>query len=610
MALNIDTGKNYINTTTSHSNNIQVSNKGSESVSVSVKGLNLKSGQMLSGQVSSIDGKDVTLQLSNNQTIHARLEGNINTYLGQTLSFEVSNSDGNKAVLRPLYTNLTNEPAIMSALDNANLPHTDQLSQMVSQMMKEGMSVNRDALWSMAKSVQEFPLMNPETIVSLKKLGLPINEMTINQFDNYKNFEHQIRSDVENLSDGLVELMDEFIGNTETSAGDKNNLFNSFMNALAGKGDAVNSSSLNAENMAATTSNLTAEQLENINKGIDIAGQIMDLVDITNDSEAANVSDKLLNLINEFDNALNEEEMAKLSDTASDAEALDENVENNSQNINNLKNQGINEANDNAALNENSALEAREPLNLNANEALQYVKDIINQYRSGEELSDSLKEKLSKILSNNDFKDILKSSLDKQLLLKPDEVTGSKVDELYAKIVKQANSALEILNSAGKENVKIADSAQNLNNSVDFMQQLNQAVTYVQIPLLMNNETAHGDLYVYTNKKNLQSKEGNISALLHLDMDNLGPMDVYIGLKDGNKVNTHFYLQDDATIDFIANHIDRLNERLIEKGYNVSIDYTTKGKDEKPVNLAEEFMKENPEEKAIRVSKMSFDVRA
>lgn len=610
MALNIDTGKNYINTTTSHSNNIQVSNKGSESVSVSVKGLNLKSGQMLSGQVSSIDGKDVTLQLSNNQTIHARLEGNINTYLGQTLSFEVSNSDGNKAVLRPLYTNLTNEPAIMSALDNANLPHTDQLSQMVSQMMKEGMSVNRDALWSMAKSVQEFPLMNPETIVSLKKLGLPVNEMTINQFDNYKNFEHQIRSDVENLSDGLVELMDEFIGNTETNAGDKNNLFNSFMNALAGKGDAVNSSSLNAENMAATTSNLTAEQLENINKGIDIAGQIMDLVDITNDGEAANVSDKLLNLINEFDNALNEEEMAKLSDTASDAEALDENVENNSQNINNLKNQGINEANDNAALNENSALEAREPLNLNANEALQYVKDIINQYRSGEELSDSLKEKLSKILSNNDFKDILKSSLDKQLLLKPDEVTGSKVDELYAKIVKQANSALEILNSAGKENVKITDSAQNLNNSVDFMQQLNQAVTYVQIPLLMNNETAHGDLYVYTNKKNLQSKEGNISALLHLDMDNLGPMDVYIGLKDGNKVNTHFYLQDDATIDFIANHIDRLNERLIEKGYNVSIDYTTKGKDEKPVNLAEEFMKENPEEKAIRVSKMSFDVRA
>ena len=610
MALNIDTGKNYINTATSHSNNIQVSNKGSESVSVSVKGLNLKSGQMLSGQVSSIDGKDVTLQLSNNQTIHARLEGNINTYLGQTLSFEVSNSDGNKAVLRPLYTNLTNEPAIMSALDNANLPHTDQLSKMVSQMMKEGMSVNRDALWSMAKSVQEFPLMNPETIVSLKKLGLPVNEMTINQFDNYKNFEHQIRSDVENLSDGLVELMDEFIGNTEVNTGDKNNLFNSFMNALAGKGDAVNSPSLNADNVDTATSNLSAEQLENINKGIDIAGQIMDLVDITNDGEAANVSDKLLNLINEFDNALNEEEMAKLSDTASDAEALDENVENNSQNINNLKNQGINETNDNAALNENSDLTAREPLSLNANETLQYVKDIINQLKTGEELSDTLKEKFSKILSNNDFKDILKSSLDKQLLLKPDEVTGSKVDELYAKIVKQANSALEILNNAGKENVKIADSAQNLNNSVDFMQQLNQAVTYVQIPLLMNNETAHGDLYVYTNKKNLQSKDGNVSALLHLDMDNLGPMDVYIGLKDGNKVNTHFYLQDDATIDFIANHIDRLNERLIEKGYNVSIDYTTKGKDEKPVNLAEEFMKDNPEEKSIRVSKVSFDVRA
>ncbi len=609
MAISLETGRNYINTNTSQASNVQVTNKGGEAVSVSVKGLNLKAGQMLSGQVTSVDGKDVTLVLSNNQTIHAKLEGNINTFLGQTLSFEVSTSDGSKAVLRPLYTNLSNEPAIMSALDNANLPHTEQLSKMVSQMMKEGMSVNRDALWSMSKQVQEFPTMNPETIVSLKKLGLPVNEMTINQFDNYKNFEHQIKNDVENLSDGLMELMDEFIGTTETNADSKNNIFNSFMNAITGKNVISEDGVVNAEQV----SNEAASQLsEKISKGIDVVGQIIDLVDITNEEPSDKASDALLKLINEFDIAVNEEEQMKLKASQGEV-ALETEAENTleskaGETVANTDSQDVNGTiladNDNAGI-------VREPLQLNENETLQYVKDIINQHKSGEELSDSLKEKLTKILSNNDFKDILKSSLNKQLLLKPEDVTSSaKVNELYDKITKQASAALEILENAGKENVKLADSAQNLNNSVDFMQQLNQAVTYIQIPLLMNKESAHGDLYVYTNKKNLQKKDGNVSALLHLDMDNLGPMDVYIGLKDGNKVNTHFYLQDDATIDFIAAHIDVLNERLTNKGYNTSINYTTKGKDEKPVNLAEEFMKENPEDKGMVVSKLSFDVRA
>ena len=40
------------------------------------------------------------------------------------------------------------------------------------------------------------------------------------------------------------------------------------------------------------------------------------------------------------------------------------------------------------------------------------------------------------------------------------------------------------------------------------------------------------------------NKDGNVSALLHLDMENLGPMDVYVAMQN-NRVNTHFYMQDD-----------------------------------------------------------------
>ena len=218
---------------------------------------------------------------------------------------------------------------------------------------------------------------------------------------------------------------------------------------------------------------------------------------------------------------------------------------------------------------------------------------------------------LSKFLTAHEFKENIKEGLSKQLFLKPEQFTGNeKVEDLYSKIVKQANQALELLNNSSKDNPDISKAAQNLTDNVNFMNELNQALTYVQIPLLMNNQSAHGDLYVYTNKKSLKEKDGNLTALLHLDMDNLGPMDIHIALNNGTKVKTNFILQDEDTIDFIAKHIDQLNDRLTKKGYDMSTSVTSKVKGEGETNIVDEFMKETPESKPVTKVKYSFDVRA
>ena len=70
-----------------------------------------------------------------------------------------------------------------------------------------------------------------------------------------------------------------------------------------------------------------------------------------------------------------------------------------------------------------------------------------------------------------------------------------------------------------------------------------------------------GELFVYTNKKNLARKDGQVSALLHLDMEHLGPLDVYVALKD-TKVSTKFYVQNDAILDYLEANMDVLTERL------------------------------------------------
>ena len=102
------------------------------------------------------------------------------------------------------------------------------------------------------------------------------------------------------------------------------------------------------------------------------------------------------------------------------------------------------------------------------------------------------------------------------------------------------------------------------------MNQLNQMFQYVQLPLQMAGQNVHGDLYVYRNKNRKMSEDGSVSAVLHLDMDNLGPIDVYVKMLE-KKVTTNFYVADDSILDLINDNIHILNERLEKRGYSMNV---------------------------------------
>lgn len=619
MALNSIDRANYINQSSVNGNagrdtQVAANSLRGGSVTVNARDIGLATGQTFSGQVVEVEGRDVKLLLDNNQTINARLDGNLNAILGQTISFEVSSTEGGHTSLRPLYTNLSNMTAISNALRNAGMPENPAYVKMVSSMMDEGMSVNKEALWGMAKDVNAFPGADPSTLVQLAKLSLPINELTVNQFENYKNFEYQIKEDVNNLSNGLVDMMDEALTEAnpdfyeelsnmaleaQKTQNPVNNLLNAFLNAVSGNNSAEANQEIAGDEIENTNSNMQTPPFNT--EGLKLSAKIFDLLEITPDmadvTEETSLSADISKLVDNLNKAI-QNEVNKQTDVIDNEDAEQR-----------AEAELLNEEQSNAG-----ELVASDSINTpkSINDVFNLVKNLLNQINENEQsVPDEQKRMLSGLLSNKDFKGELKDALSKQLTLKPEDVTSnSKVEELYNKILKQSQAALDIANSAGKDNPDIAKAAQNLNDNVNFMNQLNQAVTYIQIPLLMNNQSAHGDLYVYTNKKNLAKKDGNLSALLHLDMDNLGPMDVYVALKDSVKVNTHFYLQDEATIDFIAKHIDLLNERLTNKGYDMNTNISVKDKKGIQTSIAEEFLKESPEAVSRVVSKLSFDVRA
>ena len=59
-----------------------------------------------------------------------------------------------------------------------------------------------------------------------------------------------------------------------------------------------------------------------------------------------------------------------------------------------------------------------------------------------------------------------------------------------------------------------------------------------------------------------------LTAILHLDMEYLGNMDINISLNTNTEqVTTRFYIEEEA-VTLMEEHMEELTERLVKKGYH------------------------------------------
>ena len=213
---------------------------------------------------------------------------------------------------------------------------------------------------------------------------------------------------------------------------------------------------------------------------------------------------------------------------------------------------------------------------------------------------------MTRLFGSKEFAAILKNRAEKQWLLEPEQLKEtSKISDLYERLDHQMKQMENVMKAAGVTQNSFVQTAADIRGNVEFMNQINQVYTYVQLPLKLSGQNASGDLYVYTNKKNLSDPEAELTAFLHLDLDNLGSTDVSIRMKDKN-VKTNFYISDDTSYDLIANHLPVMEKRLAKKGYRCSI---TMSKEEKKVEFVEDFLQRDMPQ-AGTVHRYSFDVRA
>ncbi|MCR5687065.1 MAG: flagellar hook-length control protein FliK [Lachnospiraceae bacterium] len=661
----------YIDTSYSNSERARAYSAGTdtarESTSARVAdGSGPITGSTVSGEIIEKEGDQVRIRLDNDQTIQAKLTGSADIEVGMRLTFEVSKNSENQTALRPLFANLANTGAAMSALKAAGLPVNSTTLAMTDRMMTESMPVNRNALSEMFRSVSANSDISPESIVQMTKLGMPITHENAVQFDNYRSFEHQITADLANVSEGIANLLKEAVSSAGESVPGSTGQFSQLTpqevisevldlidtenldtimpdNALrpatepvAGEEAPVTAGGENAaaaetvlspadgtviqdaagagtvptiltEGTEALPPEGSAADLINANISLSaeeqtvLSNEVRDLMilagqqsDIHEPLDPSEVMKAVKELVRDYpldDIKVIETQLAAYSEEGS--EAADEG---------NLLNSAMNDvaALKGGARGTASEVPAAETIKAEASAELNAL---------GQKLR--VTQKLDSLLKSEGFSKLVKDSLKAQMSIKPSDVSAEKIDELYERIQRTATKTAALMETIGRDDSAAARSAGAINDNVSFMNQLNELVSYVQIPLKMAGEDANGELYVYTKKKNLSESDGNFTALLHLDMEHLGPMDVYVSMRDYTKVSTNFYLETEELLDFIASHIDELTKRLEDKGYNTSTKVTQKMPGEPITPITDEFTKDEANPRApVMVSKMRFDVRA
>ena len=510
-------------------------------------------GQSVTGEVIEKNGSDILLAIGKNQMLRAKLDAGIPVEEGQMMTFSIKNASGAKVILSPLYANTGNDPNVSKALQMAGIPENALTGKMVQTMMQEGMSIDRDSLSRMLRVVSANPEANVETMVQLSRLEIPVTENTLFQMEAYKNLEHQI-------TDGIFEIADAL---QNTAA------------VMINDGDAEGAVSL------------YREILSLLSEGESVQPQA--------EGEA------------QISVGLPSEEALPLKESGLQTEEGQE-LQGQQQIESRLQTEGQQRAE--SGLQTEGQQRAESSIQADGGTPLKTIGVLLERLEKAllsDEIAPHQRESISRLFSGKEFQQAIKNEMIKQWLLTPEDVGKEhKAEELYEKLNSQLSRFSQTLNQSVGADTSLAKAVSNLSGNIDFMNQMNQMFTYIQLPLKLQSQEANGELYVYTNKKNLAKKDGEVSALLHLDMEHLGSVDVYVSMKD-TKVSTQFRLKDDSALDLIAGHIDLLNERLNKRGYTMNASFVKKGEEETG-SVMEEILKQD---KNISIlSGYSFDARA
>lgn len=589
----------------------------------------LSSGSVFEGTVSSVKNGKVTLALSDGQTITARLSGKVPLSQGTPMFFQVKSNDGATIEIKP-YTGAGSggNPILTNALTEGTVPVTERNLAMVDAMMKEQMPIDKQSLLNMARIANMNPGVDITTVVNMTKLGIPVSPEMAAQFENYMTDEHAILQEMDQAMNELADL-----AGSKNLTPDQAVQMNQKIVTILLPEQTVTGAQVNAEGQIETGGQTTAEGQIVTGGQITAEGQIVTGGQTTAEgqttSEGQILTDGRLGAEEQTVNGeqtttagqaiqegtggqaigevLSDQQFSSLGrllqnipslveSTKLFPEAMEQDIF-----IDTLEDESVAQN----LMTEDAAWKAADgktalDKNLTVSDFLRTVSQLLSENNG------MASQSIQKLFGSDAYKSLLRNVMEQQWLIQPEALKQEKkISQLYEKLEQQMRQVEDALKEAGVTKTRFPETAAEVRGNIEFMNQLNQAYTYVQVPLKMSGQNANGELYVYTNKKNLRDPDAELSAFLHLELEHLGSTDVSVKMQHRN-VKTNFYMADDASYDLVEKYLPILEQKLKDKGYQCTITMT---KEEKKVSFGDDFLRKDMPQTGT-LHRYSFDVRA
>lgn len=583
--------------------------------------LQLREGQTLKGVVSDIHGNEITLSMEDGSSFKGKLPDANQYSIGQKAAFLITSLEDNTIYMKATtgaYL-LDMEDTVAQALEEAGLPRSPRNLDVVRSLLTNQQSISRENIMSSIQLCAQYPEADVNSVITMRRLGFPMTDASVKQFDNYQNQTHQLLYKMESLGDSIGTML-QSVGTQVPRLAQGVGIQ---LLALALQGDPnIEEQALAAQMAETAQTDLPAEEAEYDGTTPPPAGAEAETEALAPEKNAENV-DELLSAGDpeavpekpgqEIETSGPFARMRQLFSNITDGGAAARNAMTETGLTDNFRTPFIHE---------------QTGFILSPEERTSFA-EFLKDYPLSEELRDGLTdgtitarefltelqesfprmtdEQAGKLLASKPFQNIVKGQFLSNWTISPKQLKQEgALDEVYNKMTRQFEALSHFSeNVLGKDVFKqMSGTASDMNENLQFMKTLNETFQYVQLPLKMQNQNTHGDLYVMTRKESLKKNPKDLKVLLHLDMDHLGTLDIQIS-KENTAVSLRFFVSTEETLHLLDRNMELLNDAINEQGYACNSQLSMKEKD---VDVVNDFISQ--EAPVGDMKRYNFDLRA
>ena len=173
--------------------------------------ITVREGETLKGVVSDIHGNEITISMEDGSSFTGKLPEASQYSIGQKAAFQITGLDGGTIYMKAISQAylLGIEDTIEQALEEAGLPKSPRNLEIVRSLLLNQQSISRENIAESLQLCAKYPNADVNSVITMKRLGMPMDMATVTQFDQYNKQTHQLLTRMDALADSINELLTE-----------------------------------------------------------------------------------------------------------------------------------------------------------------------------------------------------------------------------------------------------------------------------------------------------------------------------------------------------------------------------------------------------------------